>query len=220
VSVELLEGAVQVESGLGRCLSIERSVGHCVRKPDLRVAVEALAGAGTRPGYVFLDLETTGFSSTPLFLAGTMFEKDGSLVCNQLLARDYSEERALVGALDGLLGGFDVCITFNGKAFDMPYLRERAKYHRMGLRAEPGHLDLLHLARRAYKDRLPNCRLTTLERHVLGRARSGDVPGWEVPCIYHEFVHTGDARRLMGVIRHNLLDVVSMAELLICLAEG
>ena len=220
VSVDRLEGARPVETALGTCLAIERGVGDIVRTQDLRPAVGALTGDNGRPPYVFLDLETTGFSSTPLFLAGTMFERDGRLMCTQFLARDYSEEPALVAALDGLLGRHGVCITFNGKSFDLPYLRERAKYHRIDLGCDPGQLDLLHLARRMWRESLPNCRLTTLERHILGRVRSGDVPGWEVPCIYHEFVHTGDARRLVGVIRHNLLDVVSMAELLICLAEG
>ena len=125
-----------------------------------------------------------------------------------------------MGALDRLISDFDVCITFNGKSFDIPYLRERAKYHKLKLVFSAEQLDLLHHARRMWRDSLPNCRLTTLEWHILGRRRSGDVAGWEVPCIYHEFVHTGDARKLVGVIRHNLLDVVSMAELLICLAEG
>jgi uncharacterized protein YprB with RNaseH-like and TPR domain len=60
----------------------------------------------------------------------------------------------------------------------------------------------------------------TLERHILGRNRIGDVPGWEVPCIYHEFVHTKDARRMRGVLRHNLVDVLSMAELFVSLAEA
>jgi len=220
VCVNELNGAREIESELGHCLILERDVGDCVVTSDLKAAVGELTGSDAEPRYIFLDLETTGFSSTPLFLAGTMFERDGGLACTQLLARDYSEERALVGMLDSLVSGFDLCITFNGKSFDMPYFRERAKYHRLDLRSDPGQLDLLHHARRVWRDSLPNCRLATLERHILGRLRSGDVPGWEVPCIYHEFVHTGDARRLVGVIRHNLLDVVSMAELLICLAEG
>lgn len=220
VAVNRLRGAREVESDLGRCLILEKDVGDLVLASDLKNAAADLTGGDSGPRYVFLDLETTGFSSTPLFLAGTMFEKEGGLACAQLLARDYSEERALVGMLDRLLSDFDVCITFNGKSFDMPYLRERAKYHRLDLISAPAQLDLLHHARRMWGDSLPNCKLTTLERHVLGRRRSGDVPGWEVPCIYHEFVHTGDAVRLVGVIRHNLMDVVSMAELLICLAEG
>lgn len=215
-----IDGAREVESDLGRCLIIERDVAGIVDPGVLAEAVRRLAGCAPGSRYVFLDLETTGFSSTPLFLAGTMLERDGVLACKQLLARDYSEERALVDMLGRLIGDFDICITFNGKSFDIPYLRERAKYHRLDLAFDPEHLDLLHHARRLWRDSLPNCRLTTLERHVLGRRRSGDVPGWEVPCIYHDFVHTDDARRLVGVIRHNLMDVVSMAELLICLAEA
>jgi len=215
-----LEGAREVECDLGCCLVLERDVGGLVSPADLGRAAEKLAGSPAGRRYVFLDLETTGFSATPLFLAGTMFEKDGGLSCTQLLARDYSEERAVLGMLDRLIGGFDVCITFNGKSFDMPYMRERAKYHRLALACDPEHLDLLHHARRKWRDSLPDCRLTTLERHILRRRRSGDVPGREVPCIYHEFVHTGDARRLVDVIRHNLMDVVSMAELLIRLAEA
>ena len=46
----------------------------------------------------------------------------------------------------------------------------------------------------------------------------GDVASWEVPCIYHEFVHTKDSGKLIGVLRHNLVDVVSMAELFIILS--
>jgi uncharacterized protein YprB with RNaseH-like and TPR domain len=170
------------------------------------------------PSYVFLDLETTGFSSTPLFLAGVLFPEDGRLKIVQLLARDYSEESALITMLDETLMRFTSCITFNGKSFDVPYIRERAKYHRVELKASPQQFDLLHPARRMWKHSLPNCRLVTLEWHILGRRRIGDVPGWEVPCIYHEFVHTKDARKLKDVLRHNLVDVLSMAELFVSLA--
>ncbi len=172
------------------------------------------------PSLLFLDLETTGFSSTPIFLAGTVFEDDGVMRSLQYLARDYSEERVLLGLLDELMGRFDTCVTFNGKSFDMPYIRDRAKYHGVSLGASLEQYDLLHVARRRWKSRLPDCRLVTLETHILGRRRIGDVPGWEVPCIYHDFVHTKDARRLRGVLRHNLIDCISMAQLFISLAEA
>jgi uncharacterized protein YprB with RNaseH-like and TPR domain len=183
---------------------------------------------GERPGpcsaasgdLVFLDLETTGLSATPLFLAGMLFEVEGRMKGVQLLARDYSEERCLIAMLDELLGARKVCITFNGKSFDVPYLKERAKYHRLALSPQSQHLDLLHHARRRWKHHLPDCRLLTLELHVLGRRRSGDVGGWEVPCIYHDFVHTRDAGQLKHVLRHNLMDVLAMAELLVSLAEA
>jgi uncharacterized protein YprB with RNaseH-like and TPR domain len=221
VSIETIENAREIAGKHGRCLLIEREVDEYLCAESLKLAAGRLLGDTSRtPSFVFLDLETTGFSSTPLFLAGTIFEREGCMIAAQILARDYSEERALLGVVDELLHDYDVCVTFNGKSFDIPYIRERAKYHRLDLGSSPRQFDLLHVARRRWKNSLPNCRLVTLEWHVLGRRRIGDVPGWEVPCIYHEFVHTKDARRLRNVLRHNLVDTISMAELFVCLAEA
>ena len=221
VAIEDTEGAVEARNEFGGYLAINRTPLEVVSPRALDAAAGVLlAGSPELPSMVFMDLETTGFSATPLFLAGTAFRSVDGIVCMQLLARDYSEERAVIAALDDLLAQYDYCVTFNGKSFDLPYLRERAKYHRLDLRSDPQHFDLLHASRRMWKDRLPNCRLVTLERHILGRARAGDVPGWEVPCIYHDFVHTRDARRIRGVLRHNLVDVLSMVELFVSLSEA
>jgi uncharacterized protein YprB with RNaseH-like and TPR domain len=118
---------------------------------------ETACGDASPAKLAFLDLETTGLSATPLFLAGTLLVGDGRIRSLQFLARDYSEERCLINALDEALKDHPVCITFNGKSFDLPYLRERAKYHRLKLEASPRQLDLLHHARRRWRRRLPNC---------------------------------------------------------------
>lgn len=227
-----IEHAREVSGDHGKCLLIERDAGDILGDdtPAEERLLEAYirllphtelgqAGAG-QAGVVFLDLETTGLAATPLFLAGALVHRDGALKAVQLLARDYSEEGCVIDLVDGMLADCGVCVTFNGKSFDMPYLRERAKYHRLALRPGPEQFDLLHHARRRWKHRLPDCRLLTLEWFILGRRRMGDVDGWEVPCIYHEFVHTKDARRLKQVLRHNLMDVLAMAELMVSLAEA
>ena len=109
---------------------------------------------------------------------------------------------------------FDTLVTFNGKSYDLPFLMQRASLHGVALRPPTGHLDLLHLARRRWKHDLRDCRLQTLERHICRRSRSGDVPGEEVPGLYHDFVRRGDPYRLIPVFHHNLLDVITMAEIL------
>ena len=186
--------------------------GRVVGAPDLP-ELEPLAAAGLERA-LFLDLETGGLASSPVFLAGTMQWTGEDFVLRQLFARHYGEEAALVEALAEGLRGFEVLITFNGKSYDAPFLTGRALLHGVPLRLPPVHLDLLHLARRRWKHALADCRLQTLERYVCRRQRSGDVPGDEVPGLYHDFVRRGDPYRLIPVFHHNMLDVITMAEIL------
>ena len=79
---------------------------------------------------------------------------------------------------------------------------------------DPAHLDLLHACRRVWKEVLPDCRLQTLERHVCRRARADDIPGQMIPDAYHEYVRTDNAWQIVEVLRHNLLDLVTLADLL------
>ena len=52
------------------------------------------------------------------------------------------------------------------------------------------HLDLLHGARRLWKLRFANCRLTHLENQVLGVEREGDLPGEMIPYVYFEYLRS------------------------------
>jgi uncharacterized protein YprB with RNaseH-like and TPR domain len=166
---------------------------------------------------LFLDLETTGLHGSVLFLAGLMAPIDGDFVVRQLFARDYSEERAVLVEARRALSTCEALVTFNGKSYDVPFLKERAAYHRLDLScvdAKP-HFDLLHWSRRRWKGEVPDCRLKTLEWEVCRQRRWGDVPGDEIPGIYHRYVRTGDPYQLVPVFHHNVLDLVTMAELLV-----
>jgi len=163
---------------------------------------------------LFLDIETCGLQSQPVFLVGLCHIGDRNLVLRQLFARDYAEERAVLCEVERILGEHDFLVTYNGKTFDIPFLRHRAVYHRMRFETRIPHLDLLWMVRRRWKELLPDCRLKTLEWRVLRRLRAGDIDGGEIPGAYHEYVKNGQPHRLIPVFHHNLLDVVAMAELL------
>jgi len=163
---------------------------------------------------LFLDIETCGLQSAPVFLVGLCHIGDRNLVLRQLFARDYAEERALLAEVERILGEHDFLVTYNGKTFDLPFLRHRAVYHRLRFETSIPHLDLLWMVRRRWKERLPNCKLQTLEWHVLRRLRAGDIDGSQIPGAYHEYVKNGQPHRLLPVFHHNLLDLVAMAELL------
>jgi hypothetical protein len=166
---------------------------------------------------LFLDLETGGFGSSPVFLAGTMRWNGADFVIRQYFARHYGEERTLLAGLGSEARGAECLVTFNGKTYDVPFLEDRARLHRTPLGLPPLHVDLLHPARRRWRRRLADCRLKTLELHVCRRRRVGDVPSAEVPHLYHDFVRRGDAYRLIPVFHHNLLDVITMHGILTAL---
>jgi uncharacterized protein YprB with RNaseH-like and TPR domain len=164
---------------------------------------------------LFLDLETTGLgSTTPIFLVGTMECGDDGLHFRQYFARDYSEEVSILSAISKRMMDSRLLVTFNGKSFDEPYLRGRAVATGIAMHTPKAHLDLLHEARGKYRRDLPNCKLQTLEQMVCGRYREDDIPGSEIPAAYHEFVRTGDARKIQSILQHNLYDLLTMADLM------
>lgn len=163
---------------------------------------------------VFLDLETTGLGGTPLFLIGIMECTSDGFHFRQYFARDYFEETSILAAASERLADARLLVTFNGKSFDVPYMRNRCAATGVELCLPPSHLDVLQEARRLYRGNLPNCRLQTLERMICGRYRDDDIPSSEIPAIYHEFVRTGDAGKIRLVLMHNLYDLLTTADLM------
>lgn len=172
---------------------------------------------------LYLDTETTGLSGgtgTYAFLVGIGHFCDGGFRLRQYFQTDFGQEPALLRALADYLPAFDAVVTFNGKSFDLPLLETRLTINGL-LRGRPAgrnvrelpHLDLLHPARRIYRDRFGSCRLGELEQRVLGLARVEDVPSWEIPALYFRYVRTRRFRAVQPVFEHNALDVLSLVTL-------
>jgi uncharacterized protein len=168
--------------------------------------------------FAFLDTETTGLSGgtgTYAFLIGVgRFEGDEFHLA-QFFMRDPTEEPAQLAAFEEFMAPCEALVTFNGKAFDVPLLNTR--YITQGWQppfSATAHVDLLHLARRLWRDRLPSRSLGNLEVQILGATRTEeDVPGWMIPSLYFDFLRSGEAQPLKSIFYHNAVDVVSMAAL-------
>ncbi len=194
-------------------------------------ALERLPGSGLRelfdelcgvacPGEIaFLDTETTGLAGgagTVAFLVGVgrWIPAERAFLVVQLFLEDLDREPALLSQLARELAGVRCVVTYNGRGFDIPLLRNRCVLNRRPeLLDGASHLDLLPLSRRLWRLSQPDCRLATLERGVLGVARSHDVPGWEIPSVYTRYLRVGPDARLGAVFRHNRLDILSLAGL-------
>ena len=170
---------------------------------------------------LFIDLETCGLSGSALFLIGLLRPVDGRLTVELLLARNYSEEGAVLASLWQRIETDTVLVTFNGKSFDWPMVVDRSRRHLM-FRGQPfpslKQHDVLHLARRRWKKELPDCKLQTLEERICGRSRVGDIPGKLIPAAYHTYVKTGFERELDQILFHNALDLVTVLDLSMRLA--
>ncbi|NNF06357.1 MAG: ribonuclease H-like domain-containing protein [Candidatus Eisenbacteria bacterium] len=163
---------------------------------------------------LFFDLETCGFAGTPLFLVGCLVVHAGEGRLVQFLARHYGEEAAVVLAASDLMGRHGLWISFNGRSYDSPFFADRCRLFGLEPPQPLGHLDLLHASRRRWKHDLPNCRLGTLERFILGLKRPPDTPGSQVPAHYHEFVKKGEVSNILSILRHNAQDLKSLALLM------
>jgi uncharacterized protein len=200
-------------------------------------------GSPARPPFVFFDLETTGLNGgagTLAFLVGCgWFGDDGAFVTRQFLLARHADERMLLEAVAGELARAGALVSFNGKSFDAPLLEGRYLFHRVAWRGrEMPHVDVLHPARRFWKPApsralrsdsrygidpllarsfMPvsdsGCSLQALERQLVGARRKGDVPGFEIPGRYFQFVRSGDAAPLEAVLEHNRLDLLTLAAL-------
>lgn len=165
---------------------------------------------------VMLDLETCGLSGAALFLVGLLRWIDQTPTVELLFARHYGEEAAVLASLWERLASADVLATFNGKSFDWPMVLDRSRRHLLHKRfelCEPVHLDVLHHARRKWKQALPDCRLQTIERMVCRRARGADIPGAQIPAAYDAFVRTRRDDEMRLVLHHNALDLVTLLDI-------
>lgn len=225
----------EIETEAGPCLMVETRypvehvhgqvrLGECLGVPALGLACLAKAakldGVDLREA-VFIDTETTGLAGgtgTTAFLVGIGSfgaAGDGHFLVRQLFMREFGEERAVLVALAEALAPFRYAVSFNGKSFDLPLLETRYVLARLAKRHwQPRlHFDLLHPARRLWRERLGSCTLAMIEEGVLGHQREDDVPSWAIPSVYAAYLRAGERRALGRVFEHNRHDLLSLVAL-------
>jgi uncharacterized protein YprB with RNaseH-like and TPR domain len=166
---------------------------------------------------LFLDTETTGLAGgtgTYVFLIGLAYIADGELILRQHLLKDLGAESEFVEHLKAQLEPFRACASYNGKTFDLPLLRTRfVMALRSELTVDESHLDLLHPARRLWKDRFGSTTLRQLEESVLDDARAPDIAGQFIPDAYFHYLRKREEAIIRPVLEHNARDVISLVRI-------
>lgn len=165
---------------------------------------------------VFLDIETMGLSKTyaPIYLIGLLYLTADGPVLTQYLAENCGDERRMLQAALSRVAEFDTVITFNGDAFDLPFMEYRAQKLRLISYPKRESVDLYRrYAPYCKAFGLENRKLKTLEE-FLGIYREDPFTGGQLIELYDEYSATGDERLEKVITLHNFEDVANMPALL------
>ncbi len=164
---------------------------------------------------LFFDTETSGLGAgSYAFLIGLAYYENDALVTEQIFMRDIDDEVATISYLVENFSDMTV-VSFNGKSFDVPLIHTRGIINSVDTSEFAiEQIDLLHLSRRIWKNRLESCRLSSIEEHILHFEREMDVSGSLVPELYKKYLSDGRPDDIIRILMHNEYDVVSMSVLL------
>ncbi|MGJ7909415.1 ribonuclease H-like domain-containing protein [Neobacillus sp. LXY-1] len=165
----------------------------------------------------FFDTETTGLGGgvgNTIFLLGyASVQGDHLLLRQHLLPNPGAEIPLYQSFLEKV--NYKTLVTYNGKAFDWPQVQTRHTLVRDHVPKLPafGHFDLFHAARRLWKHKLERLKLSIVEKEVLGIERTDDIPGYLAPMIYYDFIENKNPEGILGVMKHNEIDILSLVTL-------
>ena len=169
---------------------------------------------------LFIDTETTGLAGgtgTYVFLIGIGYFTEDEFILNQFFLSDIANEKELIEQFIKELNKEIIYVSFNGKSYDIPLLNTRSIFNGCnGNITSHGNIDLLHISRRFWRDRLENYSLQNIEQNILNTGREGelDIPGSAIPEAYFNYLDSRNAKVMQNVIYHNKLDILSLTVLL------
>lgn len=170
---------------------------------------------------LFLDIETTGFTSRSsyLYLIGCAYYRTGKWHTIQWFAENYNQEADLLRAFFEFAGDYKYLVHFNGNNFDLPFIVQKCKQLELPYSFEGFKGIDLYKRISPYKFflKLPNCKQKTLEQ-FLGIDRKDIFSGGELIGIYHDYVKSSNEFAEKALFLHNADDIKGMLQTLPILA--
>ncbi|MDR6998115.1 ribonuclease H-like domain-containing protein [Neobacillus niacini] len=165
----------------------------------------------------FFDTETTGLGGgvgNTIFLLGYASVSGNDLILRQHILPNPGAEVPLYHSFLEKIN-YKTLVTYNGKSFDWPQVKTRHTLVREHVPKLPpfGHFDLFHSARRLWKHKLDRLKLAVVEKEVLGVERIDDIPGYLAPMIYFDFIESKQPDGMIGILKHNEVDILSLVTL-------
>lgn len=171
------------------------------------------------------DIETLGLNASreSVILAGILdVDKDGNATAVQYFLDSPDEEAVLLAVLKEELNKYDVLLTFNGRHFDLPYIKKRAEV--LGLEdyeIRPYNLDLFQIlqGQASLKAVIGKLSQKNVERYLgISAGRDDEISGADSVLMFKEYLTANDSDRKDDLARqillHNHDDIVQLYRLL------
>lgn len=166
----------------------------------------------------FLDIETLGLNRNKdmIYLVGVLYfnKKEGLWNLDQYFSESIEEEKSMLIELVQAVRRFHTIITYNGNAFDLPYLNNRFYIYNIDFDfTQNDSLDLYAIVRKNKQYlNLENYKLKTLERYI-GIYREDIYSGRDCIDFYKNYLITKDRALKKKILQHNYDDLFYMLDL-------
>ncbi|AEB75465.1 ribonuclease H-like domain-containing protein [Clostridium botulinum] len=162
---------------------------------------------------IFFDIETTGFDkekASVILISGGWFDENNKFIIKQYFAESLDEEVQLLESFKKDVSKFHAWCSYNGRAFDEPFIKKRMDINNIDFTPPQDHIDLYRLIRPYYKQLgMERCNLKSVEKY-LGIDRQDQIDGGMCVELYYEFLTNKDIRLREVIMLHNYEDVLNL----------
>lgn len=168
-----------------------------------------------------LDIEATGLDRTrcKVILVGLLMRTDSGVRITQFLAENHYEEAKVLDAAMDLIEkeGIDYVITYNGYAYDIPFINARLDACMDGRHLRSYQFDLFRFLRKStdIRNRVDSMKQVAIEDHYGILSDRGDtITGKESVTLFDQYALTGNSTLEKVILTHNREDVLQLHRLM------
>ncbi|WMJ80832.1 ribonuclease H-like domain-containing protein [Clostridium sp. MB40-C1] len=165
---------------------------------------------------LFFDIETTGFdkikNNVILISCGHFIEKNKFMI-KQYFGENLREEKKILYYFGKELADYKIWCSYNGIAFDEPFIKRRMEINNIHFALPSKHIDLYRIIRPYYKQLgMERCNLKGVEK-FLGIGRADTIDGGISVELYNEFLQSEDYNLTETIMLHNYEDVLNLPKI-------
>ena len=167
------------------------------------------------------DIEATGLdpSRCKVCLAAFLVRTDSGIRITQFLSENHYEENRVLRAMCDYLekDNIDYLITFNGRAYDIPFVNRRLECTFPDKRISVFNFDLYRFLRKgtSLKSRVSSMSQMSLENYYgIFSDRNDTITGRESVALFDEYSLTGNSVIEKVILTHNREDVLQLHRLM------